>query len=218
MAESKDDEAPGSGIDKYLTLDYRTGAIFNRMTGSRVQVVPLLKWRKLKANLNREFRGEAPAIMTVVGATLGSSVAEELMATMSDPEALIRYISDMLGSQGWGVMSAVGDTRYGENLMVSMANCGFCEKEELSYAPQCDFLLAALKGIADTVYGTPHVVTETRCSAMGDSVCLFEVRECENFDALSRCTNSRFCQFAGNCRDVAGAQSRTTPAPTGNQS
>jgi predicted hydrocarbon binding protein len=183
-------------IEDILSLDYRTGSIYNKMTEARVQVIPILRWRKLKDNLMREFRHKAPPIMSLVGSTLGASVAEEMMAKISEPEALVRYLSDMLASLGWGVFSMVGDTRYGSRFVVSVANCGFCDKEDLSDSPQCDFLVAALKGMADTVYGTPHRVREERCAAKGDSVCQFEVEECDQFQFCTECNNWKFCDFA----------------------
>ncbi len=178
------------------------------MTEERVQVIPILPWRKLKDNLTREFRHQAPPIISLVGSTLGASVAEEMMAKISDPEALVKYLSDMLASSGWGVFSMVGDTRFGSKFVVSVANCGFCDKEDLAYSPQCHFLMAALKGMADTVYGTSHRVSEERCAAMGDSVCLFEVEECGDFEACSECKNQKFCDFARECENEPGAVPR----------
>jgi len=194
-----------ASIDDFLTLDYRAGAIYNRLTEERAQVIPVLPWRKLKDSLMREFRHEAPLIMSLVGSTLGASVAEEMMAKVSDPEALVKYLSDMLASLGWGVFSMVGDTRYGSKFVVSVANCGFCEKEDLAYSPQCHFLLAAIKGMADTVYGTPHRVSEERCAAKGDGVCLFEVAECSNLEICSECSNWKFCNLARVCENASGA-------------
>ena len=199
MVTAVQQKAGPAGVEDFLTLDYRTGAIYNKLTEERAQVIPILPWRRMKEKLTLEFRDKASLIMSLVGSSLGSSVAEEMMAKISDPEALVKYLSDMLASLGWGVFSMVGDTRYGGNFVVSVANCGFCHKEELAYSPQCYLLAAALKGIADTVYGTSHKVSEKRCAAKGESVCLFEVEECGKSEICSECTNSSYCSFAHSC-------------------
>ena len=201
-------EKRASKIDDILTLDYRTGAVYNKLTEERVQVIPILPWRRIKDNLIRDFKDEASPIISLVGSALGSSVAEEMMAKISDPEALVNYLSDMLAWLGWGVFSIVGDTRYGSKLIVSVANCGFCDKGDSAYSPECHFLLAALKGMADTVYGTPHKVSEERCAAKGDGVCLFEVEECGDFEVCSECNNGKYCSFARACDNSSGAVAR----------
>lgn len=184
-------------MDAFFTLLFRTGAIFNQITEERMQVVPVLHWKKLEANLTREFHEEASLIMSLIGSTLGSTIAEQMMNDLADPEAFTRHLSDMLAAAGWGVFSIHGDTRYGTHYVVSVANCGFCDTEDLADSPRCHFLVAAMKGVADTLYGTPHRASEKRCGADGDSVCEVVVDECAAADsACTECSVSRFCDFA----------------------
>ncbi len=165
-------------MNDFFTLYFRMGVIFDQLTEQRVQVIPLLGWTKLKERLIREFPEQAPLVISIIGSTLGWSFAEETMGQIGDPEAVVKFLSDVMTSAGWGVFSTVGDTRYGSKFVFSVANCIFCDKEEeLSAVPQCDFLVAALKGMADRVYGIAHRVREERCAAKGESVCQFEVEE-----------------------------------------
>jgi predicted hydrocarbon binding protein len=183
-------------IDDFFTLDLRTGAIFNQLTEQRVQVIPVLRWAKLKEELYRQFSEKAQLIISIIGFNLGGSLAEESMAQISEPVALTKFLSDVMASAGWGVFSFTGDTQYGSKLVISVANCGFCDKEnELSALPQCDFLGAALKGIADKVYGTPHKVREDRCAAKGEVLCQFEIEECEDYKFCDECRSLKYCEF-----------------------
>ncbi len=195
--EERPEKPRAANMDDFFTLQYRTGTIFNQLTEQRAQVVPVLQWKKLKANLTRQFGHKASLIMSLIGYTLGSSIAEEIMANLAEPEAFSRYLSDVLAATGWGIFSIHGDTQYGSKYIVSAANCGFCDKEDLADSPQCHFLVGALKGMADTLYGVPHTVSESRCAAMGDSVCEMVVEECG--DPGARCADcgvSKFCGFA----------------------
>ncbi len=165
------------GLGDFYRLDYKTGAVFNQLTEERVQVIPAVVWKVLRKRLAEEFKEKAPAIDSEIGAMLGSSFAEEIMEFISDPEILIRRMSEMAAAAGWGVFSILGDTRYGSEFTVTVANCAFCDKQGLSDSPQCDFLVGVIKGMTDAVFGTPHRVYEVDCAAMGECVCQVEVEE-----------------------------------------
>jgi predicted hydrocarbon binding protein len=163
-------------LNDFYRLDYRTGAVFNQITEERVQLIPVQTWRMLKNLLAHGFQKDGPTIMSHVGAALGSSFAEEIMKEISDPEILARRLPDVAAASGWGVISMMGDMRYGSKFEVSVANCIFCDVD-VETSPQCDLLVGTIEGAAEVVFGTPHNAWEARCSAMGDSVCLVEVEE-----------------------------------------
>ena len=165
------------GLGEFFRLDYKTGAVFNRITEERVQVIPAVLWKVLRKRLAGDFRERAPAINSKIGFVLGSSFAEQIMEHIGDPEILLKRMSEMAASAGWGVFSILGDTRYGSKLTVTVANCTFCDDRGLSDSPQCDFLLGVIKGMTDIVFGTPHRVSEVECAAMGECVCQVEVEE-----------------------------------------
>jgi predicted hydrocarbon binding protein len=164
-------------LSDFYTLDYRTGAVFNQLTEERVQVIPAQMWRSLRKLLSRDFPDEAPRTMFEIGSALGLSFAEEMMKQISDSEVIGRRLPDMAAASGWGIFSLVGDLRYGSKFTASVANCVFCDNEKPAGSPQCDFLVGVIKGAADVIYGESHKVYETRCLAMGDSVCLVEAEE-----------------------------------------
>jgi predicted hydrocarbon binding protein len=143
-----------------------------------MQILPAVRWSKLKEVLSQEIDEYAPLALTVIGSALGSTFVERMMDEVGDPEALAKHLADLATAAGWGVVSMTGDVRYGSRYVVTVANCAFCEKEELASTPQCSFLEGILKGMAGRVYGTPHKVSEERCSAMGEALCQFTVEEC----------------------------------------
>jgi predicted hydrocarbon binding protein len=165
-------------IDDFFRLEYRTGSITSRLTDDRMQILPAVRWSKLKEALAQEIDEYAPLALTVIGSTLGSAFVEKMIDEIGEPEALAKHLTDVATAAGWGVVSMTGDIRYGSRYVVTVANCAFCEKEELASTPQCSFLEGILKGMARSVYGTPHKVSEERCSAMGEALCQFIVEEC----------------------------------------
>src|SRR2546426_4019711 len=141
-----------AGLDEFYRLDYKTGAVFNQLTEERVQVIPSVLWKVLRKRLTEEFREKAPAIDSEIGSILGSSFAEQLMEYISDPEVLLKRMSETAAAAGWGVFSILGDTRYGSKFTVTVANCAFCDKQGLSDSPQCDFLVGVIRGMTETVF------------------------------------------------------------------
>ena len=192
---SQDGRNPAK-IEDFLRLDYRTGSVINQLTDERVQVIPTLSWRKLRDDWTREFQEKAPFIIEQVGASLGASIAKGIFENIGDPVALGKHIADLSAAAGWGVMAMIGDTRYGTRYTVTVTNCIFCEKEDLADSPQCDFLVGAIKGMADLVYGTPHRVREETCAAMGHALCQLEVEECHDPRICSSCRNLLYCEMA----------------------
>ena len=158
-------------LTDFYRLEYRTGAVFNEVTEGRVQLIPAGTWKVLRARLVLDFEERGPLAMFEIGFTMGSSFADEMMKHISDPVVLVKRLTDMAAAAGWGILSVVGDLQYGSQLTVTAANCVFCESQDMSTSPQCDFLVGSIKGILDRVYGAPHKVWEERCAAMGDSAC-----------------------------------------------
>lgn len=187
---------PGK-LEDFFALDFRTGSVVNRLTEERVQVIPTLRWKKLREDWAREFKGdEASRIISHVSASLGAAIANEMMKYMGDPVTLVKNIADLSAAAGWGVISMTGDTQYGGRFEVTVTNCVFCDKEGLADSPQCDFLVGALKGMADHIYGTPHRVVEKSCAAMGHALCEFQVDECHDPALCSSCRNLNYCKLS----------------------
>ena len=176
--------------------DFRTGSIINRLTGERVQVIPTLRWKKLKDDWTFEFQEEASRIIAHVATTLGATIASDMMRNIGDPSTLVNFIADFSAAAGWGVMAMTGEMRHGTRYLVTVTNCVFCDKEVLADSPQCDFLVGAIKGMADLMYDAPHRVSRERCSAMGHALCQFEVDECHNPSLCSNCGNKKYCELS----------------------
>jgi predicted hydrocarbon binding protein len=164
-------------LDDFYKLDFKIGAVFNELTGERVQVLPAILWKELRGRLAKEFRGEAQAINSEIGSILGCAFADQFMKHASDPQVLVERMAEVAAASGWGIFSTSGDTRYGSKFTVTVANCAFCEGESLADSPRCDFLVGVISGIAGRVFGTPHRVQETSCAASGECVCQVEVEE-----------------------------------------
>src|SRR5437899_8383107 len=158
-------------LTDFYRLDYRIGAVFNEVTEGRVQLIPAGTWKVLRARLVYDFEDRGHLAMFEICLPLGSSFADEMMQHISDPVVLMRRLTDMAAAAGWGILSVVGDLQYGSQLTVTAANCVFCDNQEMSTSPQCDFLVGTIKGIVDRVYGALNEVWEESCAAMGDSAC-----------------------------------------------
>ena len=160
-------------------------------------MIPSLSWKKLRDDWVREFDDrEASRIISHVASSLGAAIAGDMMEYLGDPVALVQNITDVLAAAGWGVIAMTGDTQYGTRFEVTVTNCVFCAKEELTDTPLCDFLLGAIKGMADLMYGTPHRVREVSCAAMGHALCEFVVEECHDPDLCSSCRNLKYCKLS----------------------
>jgi predicted hydrocarbon binding protein len=172
-------------LEDFFTLDFRTGSIVNQMTEERVHVIPTLDWKKLRESLASEFQGDGSVIISHVSSIMGATIARDMMKFLSDPVSLVNNIADLSAAAGWGVIAMTGDTQYGGAFEVTVTNCVFCDKQELAHSPKCDFLVGAIKGMADFIYGTPHRVSEETCAAMGHSLCRFKVEEYDDPALLS---------------------------------
>jgi len=167
------------------------------MTEERVQVIPMLRWKKLRDDWAREFHEEeASRIVAHMASTLGAAVASEMMKNLADPVTLVKNLTDLSAAAGWGVIAMTGDTQFGAKLEVTVTNCVFCDKEDLNDSPQCDFLVGAIKGMVDFIYGTPHSVREVSCAATGHAICEFEVEECHDPSLCSSCKNLKHCKLS----------------------
>ncbi len=164
-------------MDDFFKLDYRTGSLTNQLTNERMEVFPVIQWAKLKERLTKEIDEYAPLALAIIGSMLGSAFVGELMDEIGEPEILMKHLADLAAASGWGVISMTGDVRYGSKYVVAVANCVFCEGAELASNPRCNFVEGILKGIADSVFGTPHKVREERCAAAGEALCQFVVEE-----------------------------------------
>lgn len=149
-------------------------------------MVPALPWSNLRRQITKKFGGTGSAFLFETGLVIGSTLGEEFMAYAADPDVLVRRLCDLTSAAGWGTFAMVGDTRYGSQLDVVVANCIFCEGADTTEEPICDFLTGAIKGITDKVYGAPHRVFENRCIAMKDNICQVLVEEEDDYSGRER--------------------------------
>jgi predicted hydrocarbon binding protein len=177
-------------LDDFFKLDYKTGAIYNQLTEKRAQVVPALPWSNLRHEMTKKFGGNGAAFLFETGLIIGSTFGEEFMDNAAEPEVMIRRLCDLTSASGWGTLAMVGDTKYGSQIHVVVANCIFCDGADGSGEPVCDFLTGAMKGITDKIYGTPHKVYESRCIAMKDNICEVVVIEEEERRADRRAADA----------------------------
>ena len=162
-------------LQDFFRLEYRSGAIRSLLTEERMHLVPTNLWEGLNEKLVQELHEDAPPTIHLIGYSLGSAFIGELKKNISEPEALTRHFTDFAAAAGWGVISMAGDLRQGGRYLVSVMNCAFCENVAIGQTPVCTFLASTIEGMADKIYGAPHRVSETRCSAKGEAICQFTV-------------------------------------------
>jgi predicted hydrocarbon binding protein len=126
------------------------------------------------------------AFLFETGLVIGSTFGEEFMAHPAEPDALVRRLCELTTAAGWGTFAMIGDTKYGTQLNVVVANCIFCEGTNALEEPACEILAGAIKGITDKVYGVPHRVFENRCIAMKDNICQVVVMEDDDYQIGGR--------------------------------
>lgn len=165
-------------LEDFFKLEYRSGGIRSLLTGERMQLVPTALWQRLNETLLREFPEDGPPMVHMIGHSLGAALVEELKNDITDPEALMKHFSDFAAAAGWGVILMTGDVREGRSYTVSVMNCSFCEPSKVGRPSQCSFLASAIEGMADMIYGTSHRAWETRCAAIGEALCQFNVEVC----------------------------------------
>ncbi len=162
-------------LEDFFKLEYRSGNIKSLLTDERMQMVPTVWWDNLSGILLKELEENGAPAIHLIGYSLGSALVQELKASIKDPEALAKHLTDFAAAAGWGVVSMAGDLRQGKGYVVTVMNCVFCENAEIGQSPVCSFLASTIEGMADRIYGEPHRVWETRCSATGEALCQFNV-------------------------------------------
>jgi len=79
----------------FFRLDYRTGSVTNLLTNKRMQILPTIRWGKLRKELTQEIDEHAPLALTLIGSALGSAFVEEMIDEIGDPEALAKHLTDL---------------------------------------------------------------------------------------------------------------------------
>ncbi len=177
MTEERTIKIEPVSLEDFFKLEYRSGNVRSLLTGERMHLVPTAWWGKLSGIVLQELQENGPPAIHTIGYSLGSALVSELRSNISEPEALAKHLTDFAAAAGWGVITMGGDLRQGRSYVVNVMNCVFCEDDELGQFPVCTFLASTIEGMADKIYGTSHRVSETRCSAMGEALCQFDVEE-----------------------------------------
>jgi predicted hydrocarbon binding protein len=134
-------------------------------------------WVTLNAALRQAFGEGAVTYMHEVGYCIGISFGEDLKGKDWTAKAVMEILPAIGRSIGWGEWRFSGDTRSWKKFTASVHECPSCVSEQPGTPPLCDLLVGVLNGTADEVFGSPHIVTETRCGYKIDGLCEFLIEE-----------------------------------------
>lgn len=178
------EEQPSPSPDLELTVskdlfrwDEARGAISFTPANRRVFIVNARSWDAVEHDLFAKLlKGAAPLILEM-GNAYGQATALDYRSVTGDPERLATYFEHLGTVSGWGRFSLSGDLAKGSRITVRVSDCVFCgsRRTTAGRTNPCHFMMGVCKGIADTVFGSPHSVQETKCSARGNEVCEFSI-------------------------------------------
>jgi len=167
------DPSDFSLIKNLYKWDKRDGAIVFIPTNERVFLVNARSWNAIEQDLFTKYLSGAAHLLSEMGSAYGRAVALDYRSVTANPENLTSYFVHLGLVAGWGKFSLSGDLEEGSKIGVHVRDCVFCRSRQVddTKKPSCSFLSAVCKGIADTVFGLPHSVRETKCSSIGDEFC-----------------------------------------------
>ena len=115
------------------------------------------------------------------GSSYGKELAESFMTRLGGDylKRNFDYTLGLLSATGWGVPELVGSKDTFPNLTITLQSCLECDGVGAT-RPACSFVRGFLAGVSSAIVG--HIVhcEESRCMAMGQPHCEFELRSGRN--------------------------------------
>ena len=158
--------------------DEQKGAVFFTPSNRRVFMTNAHSWDAVERNLSQLFSGGMATLLSGMGVAYGRETALDYRSATGDPENVASYFEHLGLAAGWGKFSLSGDILKGSKLTVRVHDCVFCGSRNATSQrwDPCYFLMGVCKGLADTIFGFPHYVEETKCISKGDDSCQFLIR------------------------------------------
>ena len=153
--------------------DEQKGAIVFTPTNKRVFIINAHAWSLIEQDLLARFLRGASPLLSEMGNAYGVAIALDYRSITDDPENVASYFEHLGLAAGWGKFSLTGDLAKGSKITIRVRDCIFCGSRNpgAERKDQCYFITGVCKGIADTVFGFPHYVRETKCCARGNDLC-----------------------------------------------
>lgn len=125
------------------------------------------------AGLDDAARGQAQnAFAAAVHEHGGQSLQRYLAMVNGDIDTLCDTVCRTAGDLGWGSWTL---DQSGDAIVLEVRNSPFAATQAPTGEPMCSPILGMFRALAETVFGAPATVTETRCAAAGadELVCSF---------------------------------------------
>jgi predicted hydrocarbon binding protein len=167
-----------AGVKGLYRWDEVKGVINFTPANKRVFILTARSWDSVEQDLfNKLLKGAAP-LLSEMGAAYGRATAMDYRSVTTNPENLPAYFEHLGLTAGWGKFAMSGDITKGSKVIIRVWNCVFCRSRNASVGrgDSCHFLMGVCKGIADTVFDSPHYVEETRCCAKANDYCEILIR------------------------------------------
>jgi predicted hydrocarbon binding protein len=170
-----DGEPRIGGLESLYSWDEENGVIKFVPANKRAFLLTARAWDSMEQDLIGKLGKGAPAILDDMGYSYGRSTAQDYRVIAAGNEDIAGYLQYLGRMAGWGSFAVSGDSVRGSKLRVRVHNCIFCTSRNSSVGrnDQCYFLRGVCRGIADSVFGSEHIVTEVKCLAQRLDCCEF---------------------------------------------
>lgn len=123
------------------------------------------------AGLDEAARTQAlDAFAAAVYANGGQSLQRYFDLAGGNIEALFATVCHTAADLGWGSWTL---DRSADAVVLDVRNSPFAIVRPVENQPACAPILGMFRALAETVFAAPVSVTETRCAALGESLCTF---------------------------------------------
>ena len=160
-------------ICEFYEIDGDQGSISGKFgSNRRVFTLSATGWNAVVEKIRVRFDSGAETLLLEMGQYYGTSLALEIMKYGIDYTKAINDLLQTASYSGWGKFSVKGDLPNGKDISVIVSDCVFCHEPNMRKS-SCNFLRGIIAGMAETLYGQPFKVSETRCMASGNDCCEF---------------------------------------------
>ena len=144
-------------------------------TGSRTMLISLEVLQRMLAAMGEQFGSGGTVISYQEGVAMGAIAAAALQVTMKgDVRRFITEAVKLYSANGIGQAQFVTTDFDSPHFVVRISRNIECEGKH-SKKPNSEWIRGHISGSASLVLGFPMVCTETKCIAMGDPYCEFDL-------------------------------------------
>ena len=164
-------------IREFYETDGDEGSISRKFgSNGRVFTLSATGWSAVVEEIRIRFDSGAELLLFEMGQYYGTSLALEIMKYEIDYTKAVNGLLQSASYSGWGKISVKGDLPNGKDISVTVVDCISCHEPNMRKS-SCTFLRGMIDGVAETLYGQPFKIRETRCMASENDCCEFMLED-----------------------------------------